>query len=501
MRVLFERLAEYAYAQPDQVAIQGADASGDCLILTYQALWGRIRALSETLLALDTQMIGLAGDNSVSWVLIDLAAAYAGISIVPIPPFFTAEQQHHVLDTAGVDWVIGSPHPDVALSHASVTTLAGLPCHARDVDAPPALPPAVKVTFTSGSTGSPKGVVLSAATLESVSVSLANTVSTTAVPSCHLVVLPLSTLLENITGVYVPLLLGVTTVIPSSYDLGLVGSSQLNLNQLMSGLIRYRPQSLVLTPALLRAVIHLGEQHPGAVADLKHVAVGGAKVPPGLLRAASRLGLSVFEGYGLSECGSVVSLNTSEHYCVGSVGKPLPHHRVFLAPDGEIMVAGATFSGYLDRDFHPHQGAVATGDIGEFDDDGFLYVKGRKKNQLITAFGRNIHPEWIEAEAMAYSALSNMVVLGEGKDYLTAIIGSDSPDQAKQQLMQLNHQLPDYAQLRAVIFTAPFHQQPHLITANGRPKRDVFCQQFEPQLNTSAQPLLTDETLPLTAHS
>ncbi|OOF08340.1 thermostable hemolysin, partial [Salinivibrio sp. PR919] len=136
MRVLFERLADYARSQPDQVAIHGSDASGDCLILTYQALWGRIRALSETLLALDTQMIGLAGDNSVSWVLIDLAAAYAGISIVPIPPFFTAEQQQHVLDTAGVDWVIGSPHPDVSLSHASVTTLAGLPCHARDVDAP-----------------------------------------------------------------------------------------------------------------------------------------------------------------------------------------------------------------------------------------------------------------------------------------------------------------------------------------------------------------------------
>lgn len=115
-------------------------------------------------------------------------------------------------------------------------------------------------------------------------------------------------------------------------------------------LLRWSTQSLVLVPELLRLLLALCTSTPTLAQQLKSlrfIAVGGGKVAPDLIKHARQLGLPVYEGYGLSECGSVVALNSLDADKPGSVGRPLPHCQVTIASDGEIMVSGSAMLGYL----------------------------------------------------------------------------------------------------------------------------------------------------------
>ena len=127
---------------------------------------------------------------------------------------------------------------------------------------------------------------------------------------------------------------------------------------------------MVLVPELLRAwCASLMLSQERAPQSLRVVAVGGAKTPPEVIALAADLGLPAYEGYGLSECGSVVALNTPGAVRAGTVGRPLPGLDVKII-DGEITVAGPNvMSGYLGKELH--KGRWATGDLGDIDEDGF----------------------------------------------------------------------------------------------------------------------------------
>jgi long-subunit acyl-CoA synthetase (AMP-forming) len=139
----------------------------------------------------------------------------------------------------------------------------------------------------------------------------------------HLVTLPLSILLENLCGIYIPLLLAAETVILPPSRLGFEGC-RFHPAPFLQALTTWRPHSLVLVPELLRVLLHLHSQVPDSTQSLRFVAVGGGKVPPSLLTLATQYDLPVYEGYGLSECGSVVALNLPGSARDSSVGHPLP---------------------------------------------------------------------------------------------------------------------------------------------------------------------------------
>lgn len=213
-------------------------------------------------------------------------------------------------------------------------------------------------------------------------------------------------------------------------------------------------------------------------AQLRFIAVGGANVSAELLSAAAAAKLPVFEGYGLSECGSVVSLNTPDFSRPGSVGKPLPHQQVKIC-DGIIYTRGCYMLGYLntaseitDNSWH------ATGDLGYFDQDGFLYVTGRASNLLITNYGRNVSPEWPETLAQSFTEWQQFMVCGDGRDYLIALITPRSgiqPDAIDRPLARLNKHLPDYAQIGGWISTRePFTETNNLLTNNKRLRRKAI---------------------------
>jgi long-subunit acyl-CoA synthetase (AMP-forming) len=182
----------------------------------------------------------------------------------------------------------------------------------------------------------------------------------------------------------------------------------------------------------------------------------------------------------LSEGASVQTLNLPGADRPGSVGRVLPHARVRLADDGELLVGGALFAGYLgDAEAPPLW--WPTGDLGRIDDEGYVHVLGRKKHVLITAFGRNVSPEWVETALRGEPAVAQAVVFGDGEPALSAVLwplhGAE-PDAALEAAVDAaNQTLPDYARVRRwVRARAEFSALTGMATANGRPQRAAIWQ-------------------------
>lgn len=492
MMGVLSSLRHFATLLPDELAIVGQASDNGPERLTYRELWLAVEQAREVLQQEGGQRIALRADNSINWAVADLAALAAGVVLVPVPLFFSPSQIDHILETASIDTLWGE-WP--AHSEPPYQTAAGLPLYRRMNSTPPQALPAgtAKITFTSGSTGQPKGVCLGQSHLDRVARALTESLVTAgSIPRQHLAILPLSTLLENIAGLYVPLMLGKSTTLLSGKTVGLTGSSEFDAQAFIQAIQTFQPQSLVLTPALLMALNQAANALPDITKSLKFVAVGGARVSPVLLQQAHAAGIPAYEGYGLSECGSVVSLNTPVASKPGSCGRVLPHCQVSFTTDGEVVVSGSSMLGYIGHDESlslPTSPAaniprIHTGDLGYLDDEGFLHITGRKKNVLITAFGRNISPEWIESEAQGFAGLQQMVVCGDGHNALAAIIATNQPQQSINAITALNQSLPDYARIGAVILSPSFAQLPDLLTSNGRPRREKFRHYFRHQLDT-----------------
>lgn len=435
--------------------------------MSYRELYERVRATGDWLKEAEIASVAIDLPNSMDWVIADLACDYAGVVTVPVPQFFTADQKEHAYRMANVDFAVsdrGATVPGLFQARIRMTgeTLAR------------ATP--VKVTFTSGSTGSPKGVVLWNETLVDVASSIVEAMDLIDVRK-HLCLLPLATLLENVAGVYAPLLKGIEVAIPK--DAGLKGSSGLDIEQFAQCLEAEKPDSIILVPQLLMALVTLTELGVVNPSYLKMVAVGGGKVSTELLEKSERVGIPVYEGYGLSEAGSVVTLNLPGAASPGAAGRPLPHARVRVSAAGEIEVAGSLMKGYLGKKDRTGDW-LRTGDIGYIDDDGYLHIKGRSKNVFVTAFGRNVNPEWVEAEIGLYPEISQVLVYGEAMSHNLALVWprfSLGKDEVARIIGEANERLPDYARVgEHVIVEQPMPTE--LITANGRLKRSAVIERF-----------------------
>lgn len=503
MNKLLKQVQFFAHNTPNNIALRGSSARSDAPVaLSYAQLWQEINAVQQQLITNATRCIALRAENSVDWAIIDLAALLAKIPLIPVPMFFSEAQVNHVLSCTPIDTLIGdwsAFKQQLSLTEAPVITLSHIKGYqvTANNSAAALFTDSAKITFTSGSTGSPKGVCLSQENLESVTQSLIETLDSNNQPERHLVLLPLSTLLENITGIYVPLQMGLCSSIYAGKEVGLQGSSQFNATQFCQALASNQPHSLVLTPALLNVLIQIGTQQADLLKSLRFVAVGGAHVCAEIMQQALALGIPAFEGYGLSECGSVVSLNSASAHKLGSCGQPLAHCEVTVAEDGEILVTGASMLGYLGQPSAPK--TISTGDIGYLDSDNYLHITGRKSNLLITSYGRNISPEWIESEAQRYPELQQFVLMGDAQKTLTAVVATQT-NNAKQiitAINQLNLTLPDYAQIGTLLLTAPFSHYTQLLTSNGRPIRANFKQMFSPLIEQKVTQLASVQVITL----
>lgn len=445
---------------------------------TYGTLTDAIDRLAADLLERmgpEARPVAVEVVNSAAWIVLDLALLSLGWPSLPLPDFFTPDQRHHALADAGAGWLV-TDRPDRGDEPLRVGTET---LYLRRLDnAAVALPPGTaKITYTSGTTGKPKGVCLSADGLEQVATSLVTVIGADHAGR-HVAILPLPVLLENVAGLYCTLLAGGHYLASAPAALGLDRPFQPDFGRLLASLSSLRANSIILVPELLRGLMAALAQTGRTLPDLRLVAVGGARVAPALLAQAAMLGLPVYQGYGLSECGSVVALNVPSANRIGSVGRVLPHLTLEVeGTTGEVSVHNHAFLGYVGGGPAPAQ--IATADLGGLDGDGYLSIRGRSCNVIVNAFGRNIAPEWVEAELTAQPEILQAVLFGDGQAELTALIvptrAGQDPNALSLAVARANGTLPPYARVarwHAVPAFTPMNGQ---LTPNGRPRRAAIA--------------------------
>src|SRR4051794_8445267 len=192
---------------------------------------------------------------------------------------------------------------------------------------------------------------------------------------------------------------------------------------------------------------------------IRQCVTGAAPIAKEILEFFFACGVPILEGYGMTETSTVATVNTLEEHRFGSIGKPLPGVEVKIGDDGEILLRGANMMhGYYKneeatRETLESDGWLHTGDLGYLDDDGFLFINGRKKDIIITAGGKNITPANLENGLKQNRWISQAVVVGDRRPYLVALITLD-PDEvpafAEQHGMSVED-VPDSEEMNAEV--------------------------------------------------
>ena len=163
---------------------------------------------------------------------------------------------------------------------------------------------------------------------------------------------------------------------------------------------------------------------------------GGAPLGDRLGHFFRGAGIRVLEGYGLTETTGASNVNTTASHRVGSVGKPIPGATIKIAEDGEVLIKGAVvMQGYWQNDaanaeVFTKDNYFKSGDLGKLDDEGYLYITGRKKELIVTAGGKNVAPAVLEDRLRSNPLISQCMVVGDNKPFIAALITLD-PDSIK----------------------------------------------------------------------
>jgi len=198
--------------------------------------------------------------------------------------------------------------------------------------------------------------------------------------------------------------------------------------------------------------------------SLTNVIVGGAALRPEIAKAFDEFGVNMYQGYGMTECAPLISANYPKENRFGSVGKPVSYMDVKIE-NGEIVVKGSgVMLGYYKNpeataEAFTEDGWLRTGDLGHFDDDGYLYITGRSKNLIILENGKNIYPEELETHIATISGVKDVMVY-ESKGKLCAAIqpvdisDAEQTKYIKAEMKRLNAEWPPYKRIVSLAFIA-----------------------------------------------
>ena len=428
------------------------------------------------------------GVNRPEWAIGFFGALFAGLVLVPLDvrshPDFVAK----IAQRTRARLVLASTQtaPLAEGLELPVVLIESLPDRARNA-APLPTPELggsdlVEVVFTSGTTGEPKGAMLTHANL------LANATALREVfpfqPDERLLsILPLSHMFEQTCGLITPFLAGASIVYPVSRQPAV----------LMRTFREFRVTMLLIVPAglkLLDSAIQRKVDASGKRATFERLhriaprlprfarrllfrpvisqfggrfrtlAIGAAALEDDLANRWTDMGFDVLQGYGATELSPAVSFTRPSRNRIGTVGEAVPGVEVRIADDGEVLVRGASvFAGYWED---PDATAAAidgerfyhTGDIGQLDADGFLTLRGRKKDMLAMPDGTKVYPEDIEAVLARDARLRDATVVGwlppRGELRVQAVLLLDDPSTADTVVRDANAQLGAHQQIRGV---------------------------------------------------
>lgn len=485
MSKIIEKINSVSLSNPDKIAL----SDGFDLQVSYANLNKEINKISQILQKHNLQSLAILVENSPAWIAFDLACLNSKITNTPIPHFFCEKQIENLIKESCLQAVLvdnSSSYFSEKNNKMELTIFnKKFQLIFLENQVKSNLNKIAKITFTSGSTSSAKGVCLTKENLENVVFSLAKNLQSENLKA-NLSVLPLAILLENIAGVYVSLVLEAVSIIPPLSEVGITNSSSLNLEKFCQIINQTKPESIILVPELAKVLIALTSFQKINNPNFKFIALGGAKIANDLLIAAQKLNLPIYQGYGLSEVASVVSLNNRNSNKIGSVGKILPHLEVKIATDGEILIKGNLAKSYsnLENSSVDGDGFYKTGDVGRIDEDGFLFIDGRKKDIFITSFGRNVSPAWVESELLKSQIILQACVFGEAMPKNVAIITSNCDLKiVESEVAKINSSLPDYVQIGKIILTKePFSLKNNMLTGNGRIRREAILNFYQQQI-------------------
>ena len=484
-------IAERAWFEPDRITMSRPLGDG-WQALTARQVEEEIRATAKGLVAAGIQIgdrVAIMARTRYEWTILDFAIWYAGGCVVPIYETSSAEQVDWILNDSGsVGLIVETPtHRELVTSvlphhtkHLWVMTedvlaiLRNSGHHVSDDEIERrrnALVPASLATliYTSGTTGRPKGVQLTHGNFLS---------------ECGNVVEGASDLFLKAGGSTL-LFLPVAHVFGRMVEIGAIHAG-LHLahcsdpvGRLQPDLASFKPSFVLAVPRIFEKIYNGAEAKADAAGKGKifrkaasvAIAYSEAKDKRGFnplltlqhaifdklvyskIRAAmggsveaaisggaplgARLGhfyrgagITILEGYGLTETTAGATLNLTKKLRVGSVGRPIPGTTIKIADDGEILIKGPiVMRGYWQNDganqeVFDHEW-FKTGDLGRLDDEGYLYITGRKKELIVTAGGKNVAPAVLEDRLRAHPLVSQCMVVGDNQPFIASLITID----------------------------------------------------------------------------
>jgi long-chain acyl-CoA synthetase len=461
--------------------------------VTAAAFHDEVRAVAKGLVAAGIgvgERVALVSKTRYEWTLLDYAIWFAGAVTVPIYETSSAEQVQWILEDSGARAVVAETPEHVArvsevrsglteLNHVwsftdnAVDILVRLGHDIADEELERRRTTAgpddlATLIYTSGTTGRPKGcmlthgnfmVELGVAVDELEELFVTDDAST-------LLFLPLAHVFARIIQV---------GCVRSRTRLG----HSADIKNLVADLQAFRPTFVLAVPRVFEKVFNTASQRAtadgrGAVFDraaetaiaysrglergkvplrvraqhavfsrlvygklrdalggrCQYAVSGGAPLGDRLGHFYRGIGVTVLEGYGLTETTAAVTVNQPEALKIGTVGRPLPGTSVRVAEDGELLFQGGqVFTGYWRNDAATAEildhGWLHTGDIGEVDDEGFVRITGRKKEILVTAGGKNVAPAVLEDRVRAHALVDQCLVVGDGEPFIAALVTLD----------------------------------------------------------------------------
>ncbi len=449
-----------------------------------------------------SDFVAIISNTRLEWMTFDIASILTGTISVPIYPSLNTEDIRRILSLANVKLIIaeneeqiqkvqelGYPIVSIEKNSFNVPDLSQFSPN-TDLRVNKTSPDSiVTLMFTSGTEGLPKGVPQTHLnhTTNLFQVSEVGLFS----PSDRIYLfLPLSHSFGRLCG-YVGCILGVETVLLSPISRT---SSKIDLRRIVKLIPKTEP---TIIPAVPRFFEHLRQELEKKLSfilwvdnlfkgdfikkflgrflipklfgnQIRFCISGGAKLSIDTIKFFDCMGLLILEGYGLTETCVATHVNLPGQRKIGSVGRPLPGIEQKIV-DEEIFLRGKNiFSGYWFTSNQPFtkDGWFKTGDIGQIDEDGFLYVLGRKKEIIVLQNGKNIPVLKLESELSKLFKSENVAVFGDGKDYVVGIIFFNTPlaqlDYYREKLNELNSKLNPFEKIKSLLIV-----QGNLTVENG----------------------------------
>lgn len=481
----------------DRAALQRFESAEQLVDITYDEVLRDVMRVGEALRASGLargDRAAILAENRPEWALVDYGCLCSGVWVVPIYPTLTAPQVEYVLTDSGASVVFAST-PELAakaLEAAAVcaheitvvTFDRGAPegtvawedfldrsgpvesPEARDAFRSRALEAkpddVATVLYTSGTTGPPKGVML---THNNIGSNVRATEMHLGIEATDNTIsfLPLSHILQRMAD-YLFFWVGVKIAYPRSLDTLIVDLKRVAptvvvsvpriYEKIYNGVMAARgPKKKLIDWAAgvadRAADLRLAGKEPSgllafqyAIANklvfskvktavggrLRFFVSGGGPLAPALNRFFYSIGLTILEGYGLTETSPVTNANNEEFFRIGTVGHPVPGTEIRIAEDGEILIRGPqVMKGYYNKpeataEVLSEDGWFATGDIGEIDADGFLAITDRKKDIIVTAGGKNVAPQPIENLLKTHPLVEQAVLIGDRRRYCSLLV-------------------------------------------------------------------------------